>query len=134
MTTLLICNAQIVNEGSIQKADVFMREGRIARIGSDLSHLPSDQFIDAKGLHMLPGMIDSQFSVIGDILSVGNLEKECRAAVAGGITSIMLLPAFVQAEEDAVYLTAEKLKSLGNSLVNHIYYYQTLPLQYYTRN
>ena len=126
MTTLLICNAQIVNEGSIQKADVFIREGRIARIGSDLSHLPSDQYIDAKGLHMLPGMIDTQFSVVGDVLSTGNLEKECRAAVAGGITSVMLLPESIQADEGAACLTADTLESLNKSLVNNFSYYQAI--------
>lgn len=126
MTTLLICNAQIANEGSIQKADVFIREGRIARIGSDLSHLPSDQFIDAKGLHMLPGMIDSQFSVVGNVLSEGNLEKECRAAVAGGITSVMLLPEFIQDDESIVLLNEDKAKSQEANLVNNFSYYQAI--------
>ena len=126
MSTLLICNAQIVNEGSIQKADVFVREGRIARIGSDLSHLPSDKFIDATGQYLLPGMIDSQFSVVGDALTSGKLEQECRAAVAGGITSVMLLPDFNQTEEDFVYLTADKLSVLDDGLVNNVSYYQMI--------
>ena len=126
MTTLLICNAQIVNEGSIQKADVFIREGRIARIGSDLSHLPSEKFIDATGQYLLPGMIDSQFSVVGDVLSSGKLKQECEAAVAGGITSIMLLPDFTQADEKVAYLTSDKLSSIDNALINNFSYYQAI--------
>ena len=126
MSTLLICNAQIVNEGSIQKADVFVREGRIARIGSDLSHLPSDKFIDAKGLYLLPGMIDSQFTIIGDVLSSDKLAQECRAAVAGGITSVMLLPNLNQLGEGFAYLESDPVSLLDDNLVNNFSYYQVV--------
>lgn len=128
MTTLLICNAQLVNEGIIEKADVFIRDGRIAQIAPDLSHLPSDKFIDAKGLHLLPGMIDTQFSVASDVLVKGNLEQECQAAIAGGITSIMLLPDIATTEESELAPAAEVIDSLRTRLVNNFSYYQAVKI------
>lgn len=123
MNTLLICNAQIVNEGSIQRADVFIRDGRIARIGADLSHLLSDQFIDASGLYLIPGMIDSQFSVVSESLTPEVLSKECIAAVAGGITSVFMLPDLTRDNVDRCLAECD-LNGVANKLVNNFAYYQ----------
>ena len=92
MSTLLICNVQIVNEGLIQEADVFIRNGRIERIDSDLSHLPSKQFIDGSGKHLMPGVIDTQFKLKTSADFPSSLTQESKAAIAGGITSSLLLP------------------------------------------
>jgi len=92
MSTLLICNAKIVNEGLIKDADVFIREGRIEKIDLNLSHLSADRFIDASGLHLMPGMIDTHFSLDSIIDSKTSLQQEAAAATAGGITSIFLVP------------------------------------------
>ena len=94
MSTLLISNAQLVNEGKVYESDVFIRNGRIEQIGLDLSQLTSDQFIDGSGKHLLPGMIDSQFKLLpqGDFQE--NLARESKAAIAGGITSCLLLPSY----------------------------------------
>ena len=92
MSSLLICNAQIVNEGLIQEADVFIQDGRISQIGPDLSHLASQQFIDAYGQYLLPGMIDSNFRLASEVDFNVSLFQESRASIAGGITSSLLLP------------------------------------------
>lgn len=100
MSTLLICNVKIVNEGLIQEADVFIRNGRIARIDSDLSHLTSKQFIDGAGKYLLPGMIDTEFKLTEHDNFAACLMQESRAAVAGGITSCMLLPNHISGAAD----------------------------------
>ncbi|MDP5120890.1 MAG: dihydroorotase, partial [Spirosomaceae bacterium] len=58
MSTLLILNARIVNEGIITEKDVFVRDGFIDKIESDLSHLSADKIIDGTGKFLLPGVID----------------------------------------------------------------------------
>ena len=92
MDTLLISNVRVVNEGLIQEADVFIKDGRIERVGSDLSHLAAKRYIDGLGNHLVPGIIDTQsrLSSSSDFLESVNIES--KAAVAGGITSSMLLP------------------------------------------
>lgn len=92
MSTLLICNVQIVNEGLMQEADVFIRDGRIEQIGSDLSYLSSQHFIDGSGKHLVPGIIDTQFKLTASTDFPSSLTQESKAAIAGGITSSLLLP------------------------------------------
>jgi len=122
MTTLLICNAQLVNEGVISEADVYIRNGRIEKIGPNLDHLTSDKYIDAKGLHLLPGMIDTQFSLACDTFSEDRFLCETKAATAGGITSVMLLPSISNGPEIGLP-TSDQLQQLLPKLKNNLSVY-----------
>jgi dihydroorotase len=93
MQTILITNAQLVNEGSRQPADVFIKEGRIEKIAPGLTNQPADTVIDAGGKALLPGMIDCHVHCREPGLEQkADLHSETRAAVAGGVTSIMEMP------------------------------------------
>lgn len=93
MQTILIANAALVNEGSIHPADVFIKDGRIEKIASSLTNQSADTVIDANGKALLPGMIDCHvhFREPG-LEQKADLHSESRAAVAGGVTSIMEMP------------------------------------------
>lgn len=93
MASTLILNGTIVNEASIQEADILIVNDRIERIGKDLQNLNADNVIDATGLHILPGLIDDQvhFREPG-LTHKAEIYTESRAAVAGGITSFMEMP------------------------------------------
>ena len=93
MTSLLITNAHIVNEGQIRQGDVLVRNGRIEKVGGDLASHAVDRVIDAAGKHLLPGMIDDQvhFREPG-LTHKGEIATESAAAVAGGITSYFEMP------------------------------------------
>jgi dihydroorotase len=88
----LIRQARIVNEGTIQTADVLIGEGRFLRIGS-VAPEPHMQVIDAQGKYLLPGVIDGQvhFREPG-LTHKADLHTESRAAVAGGVTSFIDMP------------------------------------------
>ena len=93
MDSILILNAQLVNEGKITTSDVLVEEGRISKIGQDLSSLSADTIIEAKGKYLLPGIIDDQVH----FREPGFTHKACiyteaKAAVAGGTTSFMEMP------------------------------------------
>ena len=92
MSTLLIQNALLVNEGRTFEADVFVRHGRIDRIGKGIQ-TAADRKVDARGLHLLPGVVDDQvhFREPG-LTHKADLFTEPRAAVAGGVTSFMEMP------------------------------------------
>lgn len=92
MSTLLIKNAQIVNEGTVQVQDIYIKNGRIEIIGNQIDKR-SDGEINADGLHLLPGLIDDQvhFREPG-LTHKANIFTESRAAVAGGTTSFMEMP------------------------------------------
>ncbi|MFD0750068.1 dihydroorotase [Mucilaginibacter calamicampi] len=92
MSTLLIKSATIVNEGKQFNADVFIKDGFIERIDSQID-VKADETINAEGLYLLPGAIDDQvhFREPG-LTHKADIYTESRAAVAGGITSFMEMP------------------------------------------
>ena len=88
----LIKNATLVNEGKIYQSDVLIENQKIKKIAPKIT-IDADQIIDAKGLHLLPGVIDDQvhFREPG-LTHKGTIYTESKAAVAGGITSFMEMP------------------------------------------
>ena len=54
MSSILILNAQVVNEGKIQVADILVKDGFIDQIGTNLSGISADKTIDATGKYLLP--------------------------------------------------------------------------------
>lgn len=92
MSSILIKSAQIVNEGKTFLSDVYISNGRIEMIAEEINH-PADQTIDAKGLYLLPGLIDDQVHFREPGLTYkADIWHESRAAVAGGTTSFMEMP------------------------------------------
>jgi dihydroorotase len=89
---LLIKNGTLVNHDGIHAGDVGVTGERIAAIG-DLSQSSAVEVIDAKGLHVLPGLIDSQvhFREPG-LYWKEDLETGANAAVLGGICTVFEMP------------------------------------------
>lgn len=89
---ILISQATIINEGSKCVGDVLIADGRIVKVATKIDE-QADQIIDAKGLTLLPGMIDDQvhFRDPG-LTSKGDIATESKAAVAGGTTTFMDMP------------------------------------------
>ncbi|MEO0618569.1 MAG: dihydroorotase [Pseudomonadota bacterium] len=89
---LLITSGTLVNHDGIGTGDIGVRNGRIAAIG-DLATSSAGETIDATGLHILPGIIDSQvhFREPG-MEHKEDLETGSRAAAMGGVTSVFEMP------------------------------------------
>ncbi|MEN8175200.1 MAG: amidohydrolase family protein, partial [Pseudomonadota bacterium] len=93
MTDVLIANATLVNEGVEDEGDVLLRNGRIHRIAPGIAATDATRVVDARGLHLMPGMIDDQVHFRDPGLThKGDMATESRAALAGGITSFMDMP------------------------------------------
>jgi len=88
----LITNGKIVNQGKIEKKDILIFEGKIIKIGNNISE-ENAKIINAEGKFIFPGAIDDQvhFREPG-LTHKAELFTESRAAVAGGITSFMEMP------------------------------------------
>ncbi len=92
MSTILIKNAQVVNEGEIKAQDLLIKDGRIAKIAGTID-AHAEKEINAEGLHLFPGLIDDQVHFREPGLTYkANIFTESRAAVAGGTTSFMEMP------------------------------------------
>jgi dihydroorotase len=91
--SIIFKNATVVNEGLQLVTDVYIKDGLIQKIGSQISVDHGVEEIDLSGMLLLPGSIDDQvhFREPG-LTHKGNIASESRAAVAGGITSFMEMP------------------------------------------
>lgn len=89
---LLLKGGTIVNHDGIGKRDVAIQDGRIAALGN-ITAGTAGEVIDATGLTILPGVIDSQvhFREPG-MTHKEDLETGSRGAVLGGVTTVFEMP------------------------------------------
>jgi dihydroorotase len=94
MISILIKNGRVIDPSRNfdQVADVLLADGKVAAIGKRLTN-KADQVIEAKGLVVVPGLIDMHVH----LREPGNAEEETiasgsAAAVAGGFASVACMP------------------------------------------
>lgn len=89
---LLIHGGRCVTPWGEEEADVGVIGGRIAALGA-LALATADQTIDAKGLYVLPGLIDSHVHLRdpGDA-TVESIATGSRAAILGGVATVFDMP------------------------------------------
>ena len=93
MSSYLIKNTSIVNEGKTIHGDVLIKNGRIEKIASNISSSENVQELDGENQYLIPGAIDDQvhFREPG-LTHKATIYTEAKAAVAGGVTSFMEMP------------------------------------------
>lgn len=90
---LIITDGLVVTQGRVAAGTIAVQDGRIAGI-LEPNHRPeSSRQISAKGMHVIPGLIDSHVH----LRSPGDEEREdpisgTSAAAAGGITTLLEMP------------------------------------------
>jgi dihydroorotase len=85
-------NGTVVNQDGVGKRDIGVRDGKIAALGS-IDPSQAGEVVDCTGLHILPGVIDTQvhFREPG-AEHKEDLETGSRAAVMGGVTAVFEMP------------------------------------------
>ena len=94
MDRLLICGARILDpsNGTDETGDILITDGMISAVGGKI-RCEGDAVTDAQGLIAAPGLVDMHVH----LRDPGFTEKEdiftgCRAAAAGGVTSLLCMP------------------------------------------
>lgn len=124
MTSTLITNARIVNEGREFEADLRIEGERIALIGESLAARAGETVVDAAGRWLMPGMIDDQVHFRDPGLThKGDIASESAAAVAGGITSFMDMPNTNPPTLDSSVLEAKYVLAVGRAFGNYGFYH-----------
>ncbi|KIZ44976.1 MULTISPECIES: dihydroorotase [Rhodopseudomonas] len=94
MTTFdtILKSGTIVNQDGEGVGDIGIKAGRIAALGA-LGAASAAETIDCRGLHILPGVIDTQvhFREPG-LTHKEDLETGSRSAVMGGVTAVFEMP------------------------------------------
>ena len=89
---LVLKGGKVVNQDGSGLADIGIRDGRIAALG-DVDGASAATVVDAKGLTILPGVIDSQVHFREPGLEhKEDLETGSRGAVMGGVTAVFEMP------------------------------------------
>ncbi|MEG0117925.1 MAG: dihydroorotase [Pseudomonas sp.] len=124
MSSVLIRNARMINEGREFDGDLLVSNGRIVKIARSIEGENASVEIDAAGQWLLPGMIDDQvhFREPG-APAKGSIHTESRAAVAGGITSFMDMPNTQPATLSLEALADKKRRAALSSVANYGFHF-----------
>ena len=89
---LILRNGTVVNHDGVGQRDIAVSGGRIVGIGQ-FAAAQAGEVIDCTGLHVLPGVIDSQVHLREPGAEhKEDLETGGRAAVMGGVTGVFEMP------------------------------------------
>jgi dihydroorotase len=118
---LIVRGGDVINHAGRGVADVGVRDGRIVRVG-DLSPAHAGEVIDATGLTVMPGVIDTQVHFREPGLEwKEDLETGSHAAVLGGVTAVFEMPNTEPVTTDEAAL-ADKLSRARRMACDHAFY------------
>lgn len=125
MSSILIRNATIVNEGRSFPGDLLIKDKIISAVGNPGTLRPAGSVkeTDATGLFLIPGVIDDQvhFREPG-LTHKGEIFSESRAAAAGGITSFMEMPNTIPQTVTIKALNEKYDLGSQKSVINYSFY------------
>ncbi|MCW5936097.1 MAG: dihydroorotase [Fimbriimonadaceae bacterium] len=119
---VLLFGGAIASPTGVRAADIGIRDGRIASVG-DLRQAEAADRVDVTGLHILPGVIDSQvhFREPG-LTHKEDLESGTRAAVAGGVTTIFDEPNTDPTTTTAAALSEKLARASGRAWCHYAFW------------
>lgn len=119
---LVFKGATVVNQDGAGLADIGIRQGLIAEIGAIGQGLAGET-IDAAGLHILPGVIDSQVHFREPGLEYKeDLATGSRSAVLGGVTAVFEMPNTKPPTTSAEALAAKVAAATGRMHCDFAFY------------
>jgi dihydroorotase len=124
---LLIRGGVVATPNGIAPADVGVIGGRIAAIGS-LSGASAAEIFEARGLHVLPGVMDTQVH----FREPGNEHKEdlasgSLAAILGGVTSVFEMPNTAPPTTTRAAIQDKLARAHGRMHCDHAFYVGATP-------
>jgi len=119
---LIVRGGEVVNHAGRGPADVGVRGGKIAAVG-DLAQASADEVFDAKGLTIMPGVIDTQVHFREPGLEwKEDLESGSRAAVLGGVVAVFEMPNTEPTTTDPDALADKLDRAKGRMHCDHAFY------------
>ena len=119
---LIIRGGEVANHAGRGPADVGVRHGKIACIG-DLSQASAGEVVDATGLTVLPGVIDTQVHFREPGLEwKEDLESGSRAAALGGVVAVFEMPNTNPNTTDPATLEDKLARARDRMWTDHAFY------------
>jgi dihydropyrimidinase len=92
MTAIVIRNGRVITASDDYSADVLMDGGVVRAIGTNLAVGPDVVVVDASGLYVLPGGVDTHVhmeNIVGPTVTCDTFASGTRAAAFGGTTTVV---------------------------------------------
>jgi len=126
MQNYLFKQISIINENKIEEKDIYIKNGRIEKIGNNIGVKEKLTEINGEGKHLFPGVIDDQvhFREPG-LTHKATIYTESKATVAGGVTSFMEMPNTIPNALTEKLLEDKYAIARQNSLANFSFYMGT---------
>ena len=119
---LILAGGTVVNHVGAASLDVGIRDGRIAELGA-LGAERAEARIDCKGLHILPGVIDTQVHFREPGLEYKeDLATGSRAAVLGGVTAVFEMPNTKPSTTTAAAIEDKLARARGRMWCDHAFF------------
>ncbi len=119
---LILRGGELVTPGGRGQADIGVKDGRIAAIGA-LRQADAGEVVDCAGLHVLPGVIDSQVHFREPGLEwKEDLETGARSAALGGVCTVFEMPNTEPATTTPDALADKLARARGRMDVDHAFY------------
>ena len=119
---LIVRGGEVANHAGRGRADVGVIDGRIAFVG-DLSQASAGETVDASGLTVLPGVIDTQVHFREPGLEwKEDLETGSRAAALGGVTAVFEMPNTEPNTTDPDTLADKLARARDRMWTDHAFY------------
>ncbi|MDZ4112623.1 MAG: dihydroorotase [Brevundimonas sp.] len=119
---LIVRGGEVANHAGRGRADVGVIDGRIAFVG-DLSQASAGETVDAAGLTVLPGVIDTQVHFREPGLEwKEDLETGSRAAALGGVTAVFEMPNTEPSTTDPEALADKLARARDRMWTDHAFY------------
>ncbi len=119
---LLLRGATVVTPSGPVAATIGVRDGRIATLGA-ADQADAREVLDLRGLHVLPGVIDSQVHFREPGLEhKEDLESGTRGAVLGGVTTIFEMPNTSPNTDSPEALADKLVRARGRAWCDHAFF------------
>jgi dihydropyrimidinase len=119
MSATLIRNGRVITAVDDYVADVLMQDGVVRAIGQSLEVGPDVRVVDATGLFVLPGGVDTHVHLenkIGPTVTCDTFASGTKAAAFGGTTTVVDFA--LQTPEDSPLAAIERAQRNAESQVN----------------
>jgi dihydropyrimidinase len=123
--SLLIRNGEIITADSRYKADIYVEDETITRIGQNLEAPPDAEVVDASGKYVFPGFIDPHVHLYLPFMgtfSKDTHETGSRAALVGGTTTYIEMCCPSRGDDALEGFELWKSKAEGNSACDYTFH------------
>lgn len=119
---LVIKGGTVATPGGMAVGDVAVKDGRIAAIGS-FEASQAGEIFEAAGLHVLPGVIDTQVHFREPGLEwKEDLESGSRSAALGGVTAVFEMPNTDPSTTSPEMMEDKLARAKGRMHTDHAFY------------